>query len=406
MTSTPPSALLVLGALLAGCSKPTPAAQAQGDDGSSDAAVVFAASAAPDDIQAGSVAPPAPVVAEDPNIPLHESVVGAPPTAPDYAAPVAPPEQPVAEDQPPQPDPADTWVPGYWWWSPPLARYVWVGGAWRRPPPDVAWSPGTWTPVEGRFVWSPGYWGPPHAPLVSIDVAPPAFQVEVAPPAPAVGFAWTPGYYAYRNSAYVWVGGSWLRPPAVGLGWVEPRYVSVGARFAFLPGRWDFPAERRGVVYRPDINIRAGEHLRLVAAPREILVARTHYCDSAARFVARGAVRTPGGGFALRDDRPGHHDEFHRDHDHDRDRPGWEHHGEVERREGERREGERHEEGRHEEFRHEETRREEGHREETHREETHREETRHEEPRREEPRHEEHHSAPEHAAPAHEHGRR
>src|SRR5579863_6764577 len=148
MTTTTPIALL-LAALATGCSKPS-TVQAQGDDGSLDAAAnpVFAAATPPEgDIQAGSVAPPAPVVTEDPNIPLNESVVGAAPTPPDYAAPVAPPAQPVAEDQPPQPDPADTWVPGYWWWSPPLQRYVWISGAWRRPPPDVAWTPGVWTPV-------------------------------------------------------------------------------------------------------------------------------------------------------------------------------------------------------------------------------------------------------------------
>ncbi len=144
----------------------------------------------------------------------------------------------------------------------PLNRYVWVTGAWRRPPPDQVWSPGSWNLAEGRYTWAPGYWGPHGYSRVSIDLAPHPLRVEVRPAPPSVGFVWTPGYYDYRGANYVWVGGSYARPPTVGLGWVEPRYVTVGGHYTFQPGRWDFAPERRGVVYRPDINVHAGRPLR------------------------------------------------------------------------------------------------------------------------------------------------
>ena len=71
------------------------------------------------------------------------------------------------------------------------------------------------------------------------------------------------GYYGYRGGTYAWIGGSWLRPPREGVNWVEPRYVTIGGRYCLQPGRWDFAPERRGTVYRPDINVRAGAHLSL-----------------------------------------------------------------------------------------------------------------------------------------------
>ena len=138
--------VLVAAALLAcatgstGCKK----SDAQADDAAADAAA--AAAAVPDGgmagaeapgidptLTAGAAAPPPPVVAADPNIPLTEAVVGAAPTPPDFSADVAPPA-PVIEDQPAAPDPQDVWTPGYWWWSAPLGRYVWISGAWRQPP--------------------------------------------------------------------------------------------------------------------------------------------------------------------------------------------------------------------------------------------------------------------------------
>ncbi|MGD0676451.1 MAG: hypothetical protein ABSC94_13610 [Polyangiaceae bacterium] len=245
------------------------------------------------------LSPPPPVVAEDPSIPVHEAVVGATPVPADYAAPMPPPA-PVVEEEPPQPEPDEAWIPGYWWWSPPLGRYVWVSGAWRRPPPDEIWSPGAWNLVDGAYAWAPGYWGPRGYAAVYVDVGPPPWRAEVYGAPPSVGFVWTPGYYGYRGGSYVWVGGSWLRPPGAGLGWIEPRYVSIGHRYAFQPGRWDFAPERRGTVYRPDVNAHPGAHLRLTPLPQGVVSAHANFVTAAARAIAHGATRTANGGYAMR----------------------------------------------------------------------------------------------------------
>ena len=210
------------------------------------------------------------------------------------------PPDPVVEDPPPQPDPSNIWIPGYWWWSGPLDRYVWVSGAWRLAPPGQVWIPGAWIAAEpGHYVRAPGYWAAPGSTPDNIgyNQAPPRERVEVhgAPPGPE--YVWTRGYNDYRDGAYVWVGGSWGRPPAVGLGWVDARYIAVRGHYFFQPGRWDYGVERRGVVYAPDIRVTAGAHLTPVAVSASLVAAHAGYVAASARAVARGAVRTSSGGF-------------------------------------------------------------------------------------------------------------
>uniref|UniRef100_UPI002931E94E YXWGXW repeat-containing protein n=1 Tax=Clavibacter michiganensis TaxID=28447 RepID=UPI002931E94E len=54
---------------------------------------------------------------------------------------------------------------------------------------------------------------------VSITVAPPALPVYEQPPCPAVGYIWTPGYWAYGDDDYYWVPGTWVIAPSPGLLW-------------------------------------------------------------------------------------------------------------------------------------------------------------------------------------------
>jgi hypothetical protein len=285
-------------ACVAGCHKPKTEGENPADAEVAAAAAPDAEPAAAADTEAGTeVTPPAAVVPGDPSIPLNEAVVGAAPVAADYSADVAPPA-PVVEDQPPAPEPGETWIPGYWWWSIPFHRYVWVSGAWRHPPPDQYWSAGSWGLVSGRYMWTPGYWGPRGYAREMIGVPPPPYRLEAYGAAPGEGFLWTPGYYAWRGGSYEWIGGSWLRPPGVGYGWIEPRYVSVGGRYFLQPGRWDFAPARRGVVYRPDINIRAGGHLSPAPVPHELVAAHANFVAASSRAVAQGATRTPGGGYS------------------------------------------------------------------------------------------------------------
>jgi hypothetical protein len=290
-------AVLLMASLVAvgGCKK-----SVQSTD-NSEASVAMVAATAPDNVDldaAVEVTPPAALVAADPNIPLNEAVVGAAPIPTDYTADTAPPT-PVVEQQPPSPEVDDTWVPGYWWWSRPLTRYVWVSGAWRHPPPDQVWFPGAWNPSGGRYAWAPGYWGPRGATREFIDVGPPPMRVEMRPPPPGAEFSWTPGYYAYRGGSYNWVGGSWARPPSAGVSWVEPRYVSTGGRYYLQPGRWDFAPEHRGVAYQPDINVRPGMRVTLAPVPPAVVAVHANFVNDSARAVARGAERTPNGGFVM-----------------------------------------------------------------------------------------------------------
>jgi hypothetical protein len=275
----------------AGCT-PKPAPSADMSDGQSAADADVAA--------AEPVDPPEAVVAQDPQIPLNEAVVGSAPVAEDFYAASAPPEA-VVESPPPSPAPSNVWIPGYWWWSPPLGRYVWVGGAWRNPPPEQTWFPGSWGLVSpGRYGWTPGLWAPRgyQRDAVVINEGPPVLRVEVMGVSPGVDFAWRPGYYNFHSGSYLWVGGSWDRPPVVGLGWVEPRYIGVFGHYTFQPGRWDYSAERRGTVYMPDINVRPGEHFRPVPVPVAVVSAHVGYVSASARAISRGAVRTSSGGYA------------------------------------------------------------------------------------------------------------
>jgi len=74
--------------------------------------------------------------------------------------------------------------------------------------------------------------------FVSVAIAPPVLPVYVQPPLPAVGFIWTPGYWAYGDAGYYWVPGAWVRPPRVGLLWT-PGYWGFGSGlYAWHPGYW------------------------------------------------------------------------------------------------------------------------------------------------------------------------
>ena len=297
--TTPRLVLIGLVVAAAGCHRTAQSAP-DADDGDAATAVDKAAAVAPDmmDDAGQEVAPPPAVVAADPNIPLNEAVVGTPTLPADYSTTVAPPAS-LVENQPPQPETDDTWVPGYWWWSGPLARYVWVSGAWRHPPPDQVWYPGAWNNSGGRYVWAPGYWGPHGFSREVVDAAPPPLRYEVRPAAPGADFVWTPGYYGYRGGSYAWVGGSWARPPSAGMGWVEPRYVASGGRYVLQPGRWDFAPERRGTVFAPDINARPGARVTFTPVAPTVVVAHTNFVAQSSRAVALGATRTPTGSFVL-----------------------------------------------------------------------------------------------------------
>ena len=75
------------------------------------------------------------------------------------------------------------------------------------------------------------------APLIDIEIAPPAPRVVEAPP-PREGYVWAPGYWAYRGHEHVWIDGHWLRERH-GYHWVADRWVTHEGRYRYEAGHWE-----------------------------------------------------------------------------------------------------------------------------------------------------------------------
>src|SRR5882724_697468 len=73
---------------------------------------------------------------------------------------------------------------------------------------------------------------------ISVNFAPPALPVYVQPPCPAVGYIWTPGYWAFDDGDYYWVPGTWVLAPSPGFLWT-PGYWGWGdGAYLWHAGYW------------------------------------------------------------------------------------------------------------------------------------------------------------------------
>ena len=82
---------------------------------------------------------------------------------------------------------------------------------------------------------------PPPPRQVTIQIVatpPPPLRVESRAPAPAAGAVWSDGYWDWRGAQWVWVQGSWARPPAPGAAWVHAEYVPVDGGYRYVPAHW------------------------------------------------------------------------------------------------------------------------------------------------------------------------
>ena len=67
---------------------------------------------------------------------------------------------------------------------------------------------------------------------------PPPLPDYDQPPAPADGYIWTPGYWAWGPGGYYWVPGAWVEPPYTAALWTPGYWGFYGGRYLFYPGHW------------------------------------------------------------------------------------------------------------------------------------------------------------------------
>jgi hypothetical protein len=219
--------------------------------------------------------------------PVHEAFaqpVDAKPQ-PGQLAPKEPPE-PLKEDLPEQRPEGDNvrWIPGYWAWDAERNDFLWVTGCWRKAPPGQTYVAGYWQQDGDGWRRVPGFWvdgsqsslvylpplPEPPAPALASDEVP-----DKSPPEDAPDTVYTPGYWLFDQTRfqlldepvheaggpdgdywvfsptrYVWQPGSWVTPQP-DMVWEPPHYVWTPGGNIFVPGRWDYPLENRGLMFAP-----------------------------------------------------------------------------------------------------------------------------------------------------------
>jgi hypothetical protein len=73
---------------------------------------------------------------------------------------------------------------------------------------------------------------------VSVNVAPPPLPVYTQPACPAVGYLWTPGYWAWADGDYYWVPGTWVMAPGPGLLWTPGWWGWSDGAYYWHAGYW------------------------------------------------------------------------------------------------------------------------------------------------------------------------
>ena len=203
--------------------------------------------------------PPPTPAEEQPEVltrgPVHEAF--AEPVDLQVQAGLVAPSQPPANimENPPSDKPAGgqfVWVPGYWAWDSERNNYIWVSGCWRAALPNMYWVPGYWAKVPDGWEWVAGFWAPVTG-VQQIEYLPvPPAPDEVQPPGnpPSPDKIWVPPCWYWHQGRYVRRPGYWLVARADWV-WVPSHYVWTPLGYVFVAGHWDYPLERRGVLFAP-----------------------------------------------------------------------------------------------------------------------------------------------------------
>jgi hypothetical protein len=233
--------------------------------------------------------PPPTPAQEQPEVltrgPVHEAF--AEPVTLQAQAGLTVPNQPPAniEEVPPADRPQGdqfVWVPGYWSWDADRNDFIWVSACWRVCPPDMYWVPGYWARVAddvqevdrggvdvrvggisvhvgagresvraARWEWVPGFWASSSAQEIEYLPAPPApLDMESPELPPGAEYMWVPGCWYWHDGRYVWRPGYWLRQQPDWV-WEPSHYCWTPRGYVFVAGHWDYPLDRRGVLFAP-----------------------------------------------------------------------------------------------------------------------------------------------------------
>jgi hypothetical protein len=121
-----------------------------------------------------------------------------------------------AESQPPRPSPNAAWIPGYWQFT---DGWLWSAGFWRVPQQDIE---------QEKTVEAPK---PPPPPKVE---PPPPTEVAYHQARRAI---WTPGYWMWNGSGYIWIAGAWRIPDGAEMTWQPPTWrPSRRGTSIYVPG--------------------------------------------------------------------------------------------------------------------------------------------------------------------------
>ena len=167
--------------------------------------------------------------------------------------PQKPPE--LIEEVPPEVRPDGRqieWISGYWSWDDEEADFLWVSGIWREVPQGFRWLPGYWTEVENGYQWVSGTWVSAQTEEIQyLETAPP-LSLELGPvgAAPSVEHIWIPGCWNWVETHYAWRPGYWSVGQSNWI-WVPAHYVCTPRGYLYSDGYWDYPFERRGLLFAP-----------------------------------------------------------------------------------------------------------------------------------------------------------
>jgi hypothetical protein len=144
-----------------------------------------------------------------------------------------------------------TWIPGYWGWDDERRDFIWISGTWRALPPGRAWQAGYWGQTAQGYQWISGYWTD-AAGQTTVYLPPPPATVEAGPnlAAPSPDLVWTPGCWIWWQGRYAWRPGYWTQGQA-DWDWIPAHYVWTPRGYIFVEGYWDYPVERRGLLFAP-----------------------------------------------------------------------------------------------------------------------------------------------------------